>query len=127
MRSPYHSALGAQIVEAKAAELFAGLVLGAHFPLVITGPLAGQYAVAVAQEMAADEIVAVDIPLGLMSSSALNAVLVDDGPDDALVITNANAAPCEAYGAGVTDRMLTNLGPGDGSGTHIIFAMTAPL
>jgi hypothetical protein len=118
--------LGAPMVHAKAAELFVGLVLASRVPLVLVGPLASQYALAIAQETATDKVVAVDIPIGLMKSSAIEAVMIEIGPGDALIIANANAAPYEAYGSAITERILANLSPAGGTGTHIIFAMLPP-
>ncbi len=121
-------ALGAAMVEAKAAELFVTSLLAEGLPILIRGPLAGHYGQAIAAALSIDRAIVVEIPLGVVDGAVVAALVADIHQGDAVVFTGFNLSPYESYGASITDRIIRNLSGQPGRGPHVIFAaVDAPI
>ncbi|TLY91337.1 MAG: hypothetical protein E6K40_15170 [Gammaproteobacteria bacterium] len=119
-------ALGAAMIEAKAAELFIKALLAEGLPLLIRGPLAGHYGLAIGAAVSVDHSIVVDVPLGVLDGTAIAPILAEARQGDAIVVTGFNLSPYESYGAPITDRILQNFGGAPGRGPHVILAAVEP-
>jgi prefoldin subunit 5 len=121
-------ALGAAMVEAKAAELFVKALLAEGLPLLVRGPLAGHYGLTIGAAVSVDHAVVVDVPLGVLDGKAVASILAEAREGDAIVVTGFNLSPYESYGAAITDRILQNFAGAPGRGPHVILAaVEAPI
>jgi hypothetical protein len=121
-------ALGAAMVEAKAAELFVKALLAEGLPLLVQGPLAGHYGLTIGVAISVNQAVVVDVPLGVLDGTAVASILAEARQGDSIVITGFNLSPYECYGAAITDRILQNFAGVPGRGPHVILAaVEAPI
>ena len=116
------AALGAPMVEAKAAELFVKAVLAAGLPIIVRGPLSSQFGLAIGRAVSVDASTVVDVPLGLVGGQSVAPVLAEVRQGDAVIVTSFNLSAYESYGGPITDRILQNLTGSPGTGVHIVLS-----
>lgn len=100
------SQVGMGVLEAKALSVAAPLICEAGLPIVVQGPRAGQVAQALGCCVTADLCSVWTVPIGLIDSEIMRAVLNQTATSGSLVIRNCNLSAFDSYASPLMDRLV---------------------